>query len=455
MPSKRKTQAELAIKRKPSSSPEPIPKKAKPTGTAKTRKTRAESPIIPPPARNPYAMYADFNWGPWEFNPDTEFSGGRKATGLSIHPHTKKIREQQQKLLGPPLAWERAKDWKRQKVNRDLKGGIQDPHQATHIGRPIGTLRCMLKHEEFGKLQTLVQRTWEDTFQRKKAYILYQWYELSDEQKRRYLELEDHKDLPNWQIPRRDLPKTEVQGPRVVPTRLARVQRVQQFAVVISVVPINRHAYAKFEEPIEGDAGHKTRAHEGALPKTEVQGPRVVPTRLARVQRVQQFAVVISVVPINRHAYAKFEEPIEGDAGHKTRAQEGALSIADQEELAEGGADDCLSDEDVGTNMEEDSDDKPNKEDDDEDTGLWRKWEALDVSSEEEAQLTEADSNERRPKKPVKAILNEGLLSGNTEDEDYRDSSSDEEEDKDKDEEEDEDKDEEEDEDEDGDENED
>ncbi|RPB18040.1 hypothetical protein L211DRAFT_854543 [Terfezia boudieri ATCC MYA-4762] len=97
--------------------------------------------------------------------------------------------------------------------------------------------------------------------------------------------------------------------------------------------------------------------------------------------------------------------------------------LTEQEELAEGGADDCLSNEDVGADIEEDYDDKPNKEDDDKHIGALLKQEALESSSEEEeeAQLTESDSNERRAKKLFKAKIIEALLSSDTED-DYRDS---------------------------------
>ncbi|KAF8427193.1 hypothetical protein BGX38DRAFT_1278748 [Terfezia claveryi] len=92
--------------------------------------------------------------------------------------------------------------------------------------------------------------------------------------------------------------------------------------------------------------------------------------------------------------------------------------------LTEGGADDCLSDEDIGMDIEGDCDDKPNKQDDNEDTGLWGRWEASEGSTEEEeAQLTESDSSKRG-----KGLLvpsgdrpTEFLPSG-TEDEDYSDS---------------------------------
>ncbi|KAF8453287.1 hypothetical protein BGX38DRAFT_1141583 [Terfezia claveryi] len=113
---RRRTRAELALI--------PPPVEDVPT----RRRTRAELAFYPPPIadvptrstpraelaedvpKNLYAKYANFPWGPREFNPDTEFSGGRKAWGTSTNPHMKKIRETHKKLLGPPLSWERAKD---------------------------------------------------------------------------------------------------------------------------------------------------------------------------------------------------------------------------------------------------------------------------------------------------------------------------------------------------------
>ncbi|KAF8415253.1 hypothetical protein BGX38DRAFT_1281425 [Terfezia claveryi] len=51
--------------------------------------------------KNLYTKYANFPWGSREFNPDTEFSGGRKAWGTSTNLHTKKNQETYKKLLGP------------------------------------------------------------------------------------------------------------------------------------------------------------------------------------------------------------------------------------------------------------------------------------------------------------------------------------------------------------------
>jgi hypothetical protein len=195
--------------------------------------------------------------------------------GTSANPHTKKIREGQKLLLGPPLAWERAKDWKRQKINRALKAGIKEQEHATVTGRPIGTPRNQLSDAERGKFDRLVQRTWEIMLIRKKAYILYEWYKLTSQRKRFYLEIDDKDELPAFHIPAGDLEETGIQP-------------VQSFAVVISVEPINRQAYARFEGPIENETG-----------------PTAQDQAIAMAWRL----------------------------------------LADHEELVEGGADECLSDE--------------------------------------------------------------------------------------------------------------
>ncbi|KAF8433294.1 hypothetical protein BGX38DRAFT_1276149 [Terfezia claveryi] len=208
----------------------------------------------------------------------------------------------------------------------------------------------------------------------KRAYILYQWYQLSDDQKRFYLELEEQQELPNFQIPNGEL---EAIG----------VKPVQQFAVVINLVPINRRAYARFQEPTPlvstldpgatRDTGTNLTSDIGAN-KTSDKGPNVPEGRILTIQ----------------------------------------------EELAEGGADDCLSDEDIGTDIKEHCNNKPNKQDDDEDTGLWGRWEASEgPTEEEEAQLTESDSS-----KWGKGLLVPGgdrptkFLPRGMEDEDYSDS---------------------------------
>ncbi|RPB19281.1 hypothetical protein L211DRAFT_853353 [Terfezia boudieri ATCC MYA-4762] len=228
---------------------------------------------------------------------------------------------------------------------------------ATITGRAIGTRRNQLTDVESGRFEELMQRNCKVMFVRKKAYILYKWYELSDEQKRFYLDLEEQEELPDFQIPKAELEVTQ--------DNQTMVQPVPQFAVVISVVPINRQAYGRYDEPTE----RGLIVQDGAL---------AIPRQ----------------------------------------------SLTEQEELAEGDADDCLSNEDVGADIEEDYDDKPNKEDDDKDTEARHKWEASESSleEEEEAQLTESDSNERRAKKLFKAKIIEAHLSSNTEDDNYRDS---------------------------------
>ena len=77
---------------------------------------------------------------------------------------------------------------------------------------------------------------------RKKAYILYRSYKLSDTQKWFYLELPESDSLPACTIPESDLPQTGIQP-------------VHDFSVVISVEPINRQAYVRFEGPVERDNG--------------------------------------------------------------------------------------------------------------------------------------------------------------------------------------------------------
>ncbi|RPB18075.1 hypothetical protein L211DRAFT_854497 [Terfezia boudieri ATCC MYA-4762] len=86
--------------------PDPVTSDLAPSGAA------APGPA-PVTLVNPYEKYADFPWGSKEFDPDTEFSGGRKVWETSTNPHTSKIRESQKRLLGPLLAFERVKDWKR------------------------------------------------------------------------------------------------------------------------------------------------------------------------------------------------------------------------------------------------------------------------------------------------------------------------------------------------------
>jgi len=73
---------------------------------------------------------------------------------------------------------------------------------------------------------------------RKKAYILYCWYEVSKEQHRFYLELGDSDEIPPFTIPDRDLVETGTKP-------------VNEFSLVASVEPVTRQAYAQFEGPVE------------------------------------------------------------------------------------------------------------------------------------------------------------------------------------------------------------
>ncbi|KAF8434397.1 hypothetical protein BGX38DRAFT_1275589 [Terfezia claveryi] len=189
VPTRRRTRAELAFYPPPIADV-PRTRTAELTEDVPKKRNTSARLAIPSP-RNLYAKYANFPWGSQEFNPDTEFSGGRNAWGTSTNPHMKKIRETHKKLLGPPLSWERAKDWKRQKVNRVLKAGIKEAEHATITRRAIGTRRNQLNDIELGNFERVVQRTWDLMFIRKRPYILYQWYQLSDDQKRLYLELEE------------------------------------------------------------------------------------------------------------------------------------------------------------------------------------------------------------------------------------------------------------------------
>jgi len=188
---------------------------------------------------NSYSDYADFPWRPKGFDADAEFSGGRKVWGTSANPHIRKIRETQKRLLGPLLAFERAKDWKRQKIARALKLGLKEQEHARATGRSIGTVRKQLTDVQCGKFDHLVQKTWEVMFIRKKAYILWQWYKFSSEQKRFYLELKGDDDVPDFQIPDDDL--KEIRG-----------KPDPAFAVIIVMRLIDRTSYARFHDLTEG-----------------------------------------------------------------------------------------------------------------------------------------------------------------------------------------------------------
>jgi len=111
----------------------------------KRRKTLAITPAMHSPVNpNLYARYVEFPWVSKEFEADTEFSGGWKVWETSTNPHTRKIRESEKRLLGPLLAFERAKDWKRQNLRRALKKGVTEGEHATVTGMQIGTKRTKL-----------------------------------------------------------------------------------------------------------------------------------------------------------------------------------------------------------------------------------------------------------------------------------------------------------------------
>ena len=253
-----------------------------PAGRRKRTATAAAQPTTVPDSANPYAPYANFAWGNKEFNPDVEFSGSRKVWGTSSNAHTRRIRESQRRLLGPPLAWEHAKDWKRQKVTRSLRAGIKEQEHATATGRAIATTKAQLTDVQRGKFERLVHKTWETMLVQKKGYILYRWYKLADTQKRFYLELRESDSLPAFTIPESYLQQTGIPP-------------VQDFSVVISIDPINRQAYVRFEGPVERDNG--PNAQDPAL---------AIANRLCRVE------------------------------------------VA----VAEGGGDDCYTDEEVGSDID-------------------------------------------------------------------------------------------------------
>jgi len=73
----------------------------------------------------------------------------------------------------------------------------------------------------------------------KNAYILWQWYKLSSEQKRFYLELKGDDDVPSFQIPNDDLKEI-------------RSKPDSAFAVIIVMRPIDRTSYALFDDLTEG-----------------------------------------------------------------------------------------------------------------------------------------------------------------------------------------------------------
>jgi len=205
----------------------------------KLRKTPAITPATPALFNpNPYARYAEFPWGSKEFEADTEFSGVRKVWGTSTNPHTRKIRESQNRLLVPLLAFGRAKDWKRQNLRRALKKGVTEGEHATVTGMPIGTKRTEISDVQRGKFERLGQKTLQVMLVRKRDYILYRWDELSKEQQRFYLELADSDEIPPFTIPDSDLAETGTKP-------------VNEFSLVVSVEPVTRQAHVGFEGPLE------------------------------------------------------------------------------------------------------------------------------------------------------------------------------------------------------------
>jgi len=235
-----------AHKKNPQSKRKATTDKSTPGKRRKTPAITSATPAPPTPAPatparvnpNPYARYAEFPWGSKEFEADTEFSRGRKVWGTSTNLHTRKIRESQKRLLRPLLAFERAKDWKRQNLRKALKKAVTEGEHATVTGMPIGTRRTELSDVQCGKFERLVQKTWEVMLVRKKDYILYRWYELPNEQQRFYLELGDSDEIPPFTIPDSDLAETGTKP-------------MNEFSLVVSVEPVTRQAHARFEGLVE------------------------------------------------------------------------------------------------------------------------------------------------------------------------------------------------------------
>jgi len=103
---------------------------------------------------------------------------------------------------------------------------------------PIGTKRTELSDVQCGKFERLVQKTWEVMLVRKKAYILYRWYQLPKEQRRFYLELGNSDEIPPFTIPDSVLAETETKP-------------VTEFRLVVSVEPVTRQAHTRFEGLVE------------------------------------------------------------------------------------------------------------------------------------------------------------------------------------------------------------
>ena len=73
---------------------------------------------------------------------------------------------------------------------------------------------------------------------RKKAYILYHWYELLKEQQRFYLKLGHSDEIPLFTIPDRELAETGTKP-------------VIEFSLVVSGEPVTRQAHVRFEGLVE------------------------------------------------------------------------------------------------------------------------------------------------------------------------------------------------------------
>ncbi|KAF8430532.1 hypothetical protein BGX38DRAFT_1146874 [Terfezia claveryi] len=199
----------------------------------------------------------------------------------------------------------------------------------------------------------------------------------------------------------------------------------------IEHVPQKRKTRAELAHPIEDVPRRMTRAELALIPPPVED----VTTRGRTRAKLAFYPPLIADVPtrsmpraelaelVPKNLYAKYADFLWGprELNPDTEFSQGLEKA--KEELAKGGTDDCLSDEDIGTDIEEDYDDKPNKEDDDEDTGLWGRWVASEGSSEEEAQSTESDSSKQGK---VLSVPSGGrpaeLLPSDTEDGDYRDS---------------------------------
>ena len=100
-----------------------------------------------------------------------------------------------------------------------------------------------------GKFVCLVQKTWDVMFIRKKAYILWQWYRLSSEQKRFYLDLKGHVDVLDFQIPDDDVPDFQIPNDDL---KEIRNKPDPAFTVIIVMRLIDRAAYTHFDNLTKG-----------------------------------------------------------------------------------------------------------------------------------------------------------------------------------------------------------